>query len=68
MTFKEAQEFQLPFGKHKGRTLDAVASEDDGLKYIDWLVGQEFVYGKTKEALLAYLGDPSIKKELENLR
>ncbi len=68
MTFKEAQEFIMPFGKRVHEALDDIASTDDGLLYLDWLVYQDFVYGELKEALEAYLGDSSIKKELENLR
>lgn len=68
MTFAEAKEFVMPIGTDRDRTLDDIASTDEGLKKLDWLVGQDFVYGKLKAALVAYLGDPAIKKELENLR
>lgn len=68
MTFKDAAAFKMPFGKHKGCCLDAIASDDDGLKYLDWLRGER---GSTRsdidQALAAYLDDPSIKKDLENL-
>lgn len=30
----------MPFGKHKGPTLGYIAEEDDGLRYLDWLIGQ----------------------------
>ena len=66
MTFKEAHNFRMPFGKHKGRKLDEIAADDAGLKYLDWLVG-EIQDGNVKNALEAYLGDPTIKAELKNL-
>lgn len=68
MTFKGAQEYILPFGKHVGKALDSIASTDEGLLYLDWLIGQDWVRGQTREALTAYLGDPAIKKELGNLK
>lgn len=66
MTFDQAKDFKMPFGKHKGKTFDAIAHEDRGLLYLDWLRGQRV--GKNwpeDSALAAYLGDPTIKAELE---
>lgn len=68
MTFSEAKNVRMPFGAHIGMALDAIAADDAGLKYLDWLLGEGRLYGTLKEAVLAYLSDPSIKKELENLR
>ena len=65
MTFEEARKFVLPFGKHKGKTLDAVASTDSGLRYLDWLYGQEWIRREMADALAAFLSEPSIAKELE---
>ena len=65
MTFKDAAATVMPFGKHKGRTIDAIASNDDGLRYLDWLTGER--QGQTTQldiALAVYLRDPSIQKEL----
>ena len=70
MTYKEAAAFKMPFGKHAGRTLDAIATEDAGLKYLDWLRGERAQEDKNYDvdkALQAYLNDPSIKKELAAL-
>ena len=63
MTWKESAEFTMPFGKYKGQALDKIAETDDGLNYLDWLVGEEELYGSTKEAIETYLDDPLIKKE-----
>ena len=68
MTFSEASEYVMPFGKHKGRTLDAIASDDDGLQYLDWMRGAREDDGKNDQvdrALRSYLDDPAIQKELE---
>ena len=70
MTYKEAAAFKMPFGKHKGHTLDAIATEDTGLKYLDWLRGERAQQDKDYDidkALQAYLNDSSIKKELATL-
>lgn len=69
MTFKEAAAFKMPFGKHKGCCLDAIAANDAGLKYLDWLRG-EMGENDTRDvarAVRTYLDDPSIAKDLENL-
>ena len=68
MTYKEAAAFVMPFGKHKGRTLDTIASTDDGLKYLDWLRGERSSGGgrnrNVDSALAAYLDDAAIKREV----
>jgi uncharacterized protein (DUF3820 family) len=69
MTFKEAAAFVMPFGKNKGRTLDDIASDDDGLLYLDWLRGERDGSGaEIDDALESYLDDPTIQKELERIR
>lgn len=35
------------------------------LRYLDWLIGQEWVRDRLKDALTTYLGDETIKKEIE---
>jgi uncharacterized protein (DUF3820 family) len=68
MTFDQAKTFVMPFGKHKGRTLEQIASDDEGLQYLDWLFGERGDGGfQLDRALVAYLEDPSIQKELEDL-
>jgi len=54
----------VPFGKYKGRTLDDVASTPEGLRYLDWLVGQDFVRDDLAAAITTYLGDETVKREL----
>jgi len=74
MTFDEAKNFRMPLGKHgpkagqPGRTLDAIAGDNDGLRYLDWLRGErEGQRSKLDDALRAYLDDPAIEKELDEL-
>ena len=66
MTFKEASEFTMPFGKFKGKTLDSIASDDDGLRYLEWLYGErEGQASKLDGALDIYLSDPDIEGEMQ---
>lgn len=68
MTFAEAADFEMPFGKYKGQTLDQISTDDQGLKYLDWLYGEaDDTESHWYEALDAYLNDPTIKRELERL-
>ena len=67
MTFAEAAAFIMPFGKYAGCTLDGIALDDKGLKYLDWLRGERAQEGKNSDvdkALAAYLDDPTIQREL----
>ncbi len=65
MTFAESQDYRLPFGKHKGERIDDVAATDEGLKYLDWMNGLDDIRDQQlREALEAYLGDPTIAKDL----
>ena len=69
MTFEDAKVFEMPFGKHKDKTLDQIAQEERGLQYLDWLRGVRSEGGKhtdVDKALATYLDDPSIQSELEN--
>jgi uncharacterized protein (DUF3820 family) len=68
MTFSEAAEYVMPFGKHKHRTLDDIAADDDGLRYLDWLRDERGGVNEVDEALAAYLDDPTIQKELERIK
>lgn len=70
MNFKQAAQFVLPYGFNKGRSIDSVASTDEGLRDLDrflsWLEENRSgtdVHG----AVNTYLSDPSIQKELQSL-
>ncbi len=68
MEFKEAAAYVIPFGKYIGKSLDAIAETDEGLKYLDYMSGQKITSARCREAFDVYLSDPSIQKELGNLR
>jgi hypothetical protein len=64
--FTEACGFVMPLGKHKDRTLARIGSNRDGILYLDWLVGQEWVNGMLKAALETYLSHPVISRQVES--
>jgi hypothetical protein len=57
--------YRLTFGKHKGQTLDQIASTPEGLKYLDWLVDWFTLDPDVKKILLSFLSDPNVKLDLE---
>lgn len=70
MEFKQASNFVIPWGDYLGQTIDKVAQTDKGLKDLDRLL--EWMESKKQRstfrtALETYLGDPTIKKELDQL-
>ncbi len=52
--------YKLTFGKHKGEELDKVP-----LKYLDWLIGQDWLFADARKAISAYLNSPSNTRALE---
>jgi len=65
----------IPFGKYKGQTLDMISTHVDGspdlegLKYLDWLVG-EYKWFKEHcsdlyDHVVAFLEDSAVKADLE---
>jgi uncharacterized protein (DUF3820 family) len=64
--FNQAKKYIIPFGKFKGRTIDDIATTDDGLKYLDWLYG-ETSPGTVKNMLKIYLEDETIAKQLNDI-
>ena len=47
--------------------LDDIAETDEGLEYLDWLMGQDFVWDDTRDAIGAYLAIPGIADELRKI-
>jgi hypothetical protein len=61
----------IDFGKYRGQTFDEITNsglDHDGLRYLDWLVGQKWL-AKDKPALATalktYLADPNVSRSLE---
>jgi hypothetical protein len=65
MTFEQAAATVMPFGRNRGRTLDEIAETDDGLRYLDWVMGWDKLHGTIKVALQVYLLDQAIADEVE---
>lgn len=67
LTFTQASTFVMPFGKHRGKSLDQIASTDEGLRYLDWLRGESGEQDQRPAArhIRAYLDDVSIQRELD---
>jgi len=56
--------FSMPFGKHKGRTLDSIGSDAEGLSYLDWLIGQDNLREPLKTNLETFMADGGVQKDL----
>jgi hypothetical protein len=65
--FKAASGVVVRFGKYKGKAIDKISETDDGLKYLDWLNGQEWLTDPLKTHVVNYLSDPTIKQELAKI-
>lgn len=65
MNFTDACAFAMPLGQHKGKTLARIGANTEGLKYLDWLIGQPWVNGRLKEALGVYLTHPQVAMQLD---
>jgi hypothetical protein len=67
--FETASNHVILFGppQYRGKTIMEIARFDYGLKWLDYVVGQEWLYRGTKLMIERYLREPSIKKELEQI-
>ncbi len=50
-----------------GQSIERIAESDEGLLYLDWLVGQSWLKAELRRELEAYLGQPTIKAEVQRL-
>jgi hypothetical protein len=55
----------MPSGEHQGKTFDQIASTKEGLLYLDWLVGQDWLRDPLKSALRDYLSNANIQRDIE---
>lgn len=76
MTFAEASAYVLPWGQHKGKTIDQTAETDSGLRWLDWILGVLDTKGdlqyasdrrELREALRVYLDDETIAGDVAKL-
>lgn len=61
MTEDQSCKFQMPFGKHIGKTLEDIALIEKDVKYLDYMIGQD-LYGEVKEALETFLKIPWVSR------
>lgn len=54
--------YTLKFGKHKDEPLEEVP-----VLYLDWLVGQHWLYDSVKKKIEDYLADPVVQRELNGM-
>lgn len=52
----------MPFGQHQGKVFDQIP-----VGYLDWLSGQNWLYGELRKRLTLYLTRPSIQQLLDEL-
>jgi uncharacterized protein (DUF3820 family) len=67
MAERSPGKYVMPLGKYSGRTLDEIAVTDEGLRYLDWMVGQEWVRDPLRAALKTYLLLPAIARDLDRI-
>lgn len=68
ITFDQARNYILKFHpKYAGMTLDQVAKYNDGLRYLDYIVGQSWLHQDTRDHIKVYLANNGIKRDLKRL-
>ncbi len=64
----DCEKFVMPFGKYKGETLLEISESDEGLKYLDWLLGGDIdLRPGTREAIEEFVALPHIEREMERV-
>lgn len=61
MSEPDPKDYVLLFGEHQGNALENIP-----LKYLDWLIGQNWLRDDTRKIIEEYLNDPVIQRELES--
>jgi uncharacterized protein (DUF3820 family) len=67
-----AKDSSLPFGKYSGKTLDQITYNErgpilEGLRYLDWLLGQDWFTEKFKHLanmVTIFLQEPAVEVDL----
>jgi hypothetical protein len=55
------------FGKYAQQNLNEISSTPEGLKYLDWLSGEDWVHGYLRTQLTRFLLQPPIQRELDQI-
>jgi len=64
---EEARQFRLPVGnKYKGQTLETIGSSSEGLRYLDWIIGQDWLWDSTRKTIEIFLADPTVDSDLND--
>jgi hypothetical protein len=59
--------YEMPIGKRQGFTLAEIGSDEEGLKYLDYLADQKYMqkWPETLTKIKAYLKDPDVARRLD---
>ncbi len=63
--FTDACGFVMPLGKYRGLTIARIGSSNEGLLYLDWLIGRKLKDGDLKDILEIYLSHPAISQKID---
>ena len=65
--FEEIGSTPLRFGKFKGKTLADLWESDEGLSYLDWLLGQDWLFEDFRQRLEEFCEIERVAKEIERV-
>lgn len=60
-------DYVMPFGKYRGKTLDEIGDDDEGVRYLDWLRGERGDDDNVGAAIGRYLDDPVRRHRIEGV-
>lgn len=58
------RDFRIPFGKFINHTIEELSESDDGLLYLDWLIGQTWLKDPLKRKLEEFMSDDGVQADL----
>lgn len=61
----EPDKYRMTFGKHKGKSLNEIASTNEGLRWLDWAAGEFDPTSSAGAAIRMYVADPQVQREIE---
>lgn len=63
---QDCEKFRMPFGKYEGLTLLEISESDEGLRYLDWLLGCG-LRPSTQEIIEEFVELPHIAREIDRV-